>query len=294
MNFRDFAGLCLVLSFAASAGAAAPPAGDDEAALEVTSDTDLEWLQQEHAYVARGNAVAKRGTVTVTGDLLIAYYRDKNGTGAAKPAVPAGAAKPNQPGVGAGDSDIWRVVAIGNAHINSEGRDAFGDRIDYDKDKAIVVLTGRALKATTPTESVTARDSLEYWQDLNMGVARGNALVTKVNGDTLAGDVVGAHFLKDANGHNALKTLQAKGHVVITTATDIVHGDEGTYDLEAKRTVIFGNVRATHGASQLEGESAEVNMETGISQVFPGKGQRVHGLFVKEKPAPAAPAGPAK
>ena len=37
-----------------------------------------------------------------------------------------------------------------------------------------------------------------------------------------------------------------------------------------------------------KGASAEVNMETGISQVFPGLGQRVHGLFVHQSAAPGA------
>jgi lipopolysaccharide export system protein LptA len=286
--------------------ASAPGQADDAAAptdstLEVTSDIDLEWLQQEHAYVARGNAVAKRGTVTVTGDTLIAYYRNKvDPTKPAAPPPPANG-KPVKSGVDTGNTEIWRVVAEGNAHISSEGRDAYGDRLEYDKDKAVVVVTGKALKATTPTETVTARDSLEYWQDSGMGVARGDAVVTKINGDSLAGDLIGAHFVKDAQGHNILKTIESKGHVVITTATDIVHGDEGTYDLESRRTVVFGNVQATHGESTIEGESGEVNMDTGISQVFPGKGQRVRGLFVQQKgpvvpnhpvvpaPPPAAP-----
>ena len=267
----------------------------DDGALEVTSDTDLEWLQQEHAYVARGNGVAKRGTVTVTGDTLIAYYRNK--VDPAKPATPppAAPAKPGQSGVDTSNTEIWRVVADGNAHMNSEGRDVYGDRLDYDKDKAVVVVTGKALKATTPTETVTARDSLEYWQDSGMGVARGDAVVTKINGDSLAGDLIGAHFVKDAQGHNSLKTIESKGHVVITTATDVVHADEGTYDLESRRTVVFGNVHATHGESTIEGESGEVNMDTGISQVFPGKGQRVRGLFVQEKkpPVTGAPAASA-
>jgi lipopolysaccharide export system protein LptA len=268
--------------------APAPAQTDDGAAptdstLEVTSDIDLEWLQQEHAYVARGNGVAKRGNVTVTGDTLIAYYRNKVDPTKPAAAPPPGSAKPGQSGVDTSNTEIWRVVAQGNAHISSEGRDAYGDRLEYDKDKAVVIVTGKALKATTPTETVTARDSLEYWEDSGMGVARGDAVVTKINGDSLAGDLIGAHFVKDAQGHNILKTIESKGHVVITTATDIVHGDEGTYDLESRRTVVFGNVHATHGESTIEGESGEVNMDTGISQVFPGKGQRVRGLFVQQK-----------
>jgi lipopolysaccharide export system protein LptA len=80
-----------------------------------------------------------------------------------------------------------------------------------------------------------------------------------------------------------LKTIESQGHVVVTTLTDIVHGDEGVYDIDAKRTVLFGNVRASRGDNTLEGASAEVNMTTGISQVFPGAGQRVRGLFVHQQ-----------
>jgi lipopolysaccharide export system protein LptA len=283
---------------------ASQPAGHDQGPLEVTSDHDLEWLQQDRAYIARGNAVAKRGTVTLTGDTLIAYYRPLNNPtppppAATPPTATVAGATPDgaspKSGFDTGNTDIWRVVALGHAHIMSEGREAFGDRMEYDKDMSVVVLTGQALKGVTPTETVTARDALEYWLDKQMAVARGDALITKLNGDTLAGDLIGAHFLKDAAGHTALKTIDAKGHVVITTATDIVHGDTGTYDLDTKRTVLFGNVRANRGTSELEGESAEVNMDTGVSQVFPGPGQRVRGLFVPQrdqKPAAAAP-GPA-
>jgi len=309
-------------SFAQDPDAAkAPAAGTqnrDNGTFDISADGDLEWLQQDKAYVARGNAVAKRGTVTLNGDILIGYYRNRvepqaaaaqpAATGPAEPgpakpdqAQPGEAksgqaksgetksqAKPGQEGFDTGNTDIWRVVGQGNVHISSEGRDAWGDRMDYDKDQQVVVLTGSALKATTPTETVTARDSLEYWQDKNMGVARGDAVVTKTNGQTLAADLIGAHFDKDADGHTSLKTIQADGHVVITTATDIVHGDRGTYDLAARRTVVFGNVRVTRGQNQLEGESAEVNMDTGISQIFPGRGKRVRGLFVQEKNQPAS------
>ncbi|HLG90239.1 MAG TPA: LptA/OstA family protein [Alphaproteobacteria bacterium] len=265
----------------------------DSGPLDITADRDLEWLQQDKAYVARGNAVAKRGTVTLTGDLLIAFYRPKAAPDAPAPqpaAAEAPAKKPGQEGFDTGNTDIWRVVAEGRVHISSQGKEAWGDRMDYDKDQDVVVLTGKALKGKTENETVTARDSLEYWQSRNMGVARGDAVVTKANGQSLAADVIGAHFEKDSTGHQSLKTIQAIGHVVITTASDIVHGDEGTYDLDTKRTVVFGHVRVTRGQSELEGESADVNMDTGISQVFPGKGKRVRALFVHEKAAAAPPA----
>jgi lipopolysaccharide export system protein LptA len=269
----------------ATAGTAQP---HDEGTIEITADRDLEWLQQDHAYIARGNAVAKRGAITLMGDTLIAYYRPLPAKAPASGAPRGAPAASGQPGIDSGNTEIWRVVAEGHVHVLSADRDAFGDHADYDKDKSVIVLTGQALKASSLLDVVTARDSLEYWQDLEIAVARGNALIVQVNGNTLAGDVVAGHFVKNAQGASTLKTISAKGHVVVTTLTDIVHGDEGTYDLDAKRTVLFGNVKATRGQSELEGQSAEVNMVTGISQVFPGPGQRVHALFVRQN----APQGP--
>jgi lipopolysaccharide export system protein LptA len=262
-----------------------PPARD-EGTLEVTSDRDLEWLQQDHAYVARGNAVAKRGTVTLMGDTLIAYYRPLTApsTPAKEKAAHPGTAQ--QSGFDSGNTEIWRVVAEGKVHVISEDKDAWGDRAEYDKDKSVIVLTGNALKATTLEDTITARDSLEYWQDQDMAVARGNAKIVKVNGDTLAGDLIGGHFAKDAHGTSVLKTIESKGNVVVTTPTDVVHGDEGVYDLAAKRTVLFGNVIATHGENAIKGASAEVNMDTGVSQVFPGANQRVIAVFKRESNSP--------
>ena len=258
------------------------PPTHDEGTLEVTSDRDLEWLQNEKAYVARGNAVAKRGTVTLMADTLVAYYRPLKAPITPVKEKEAHPGAVQQPGFDSGNTEIWRVVAEGHVHLISEDKDAWGDRAEYDKDKSVTVLTGNALKGTTLEDTVTARDSLEYWQDQDMAVARGNAKIVKVNGDTLEGDLIGGHFVKDSHGTSVLKTIESKGNVVITTATDIVHGDEGVYELAAKRTVLFGNVIATHGDSIIKGASAEVNMDTGISHVFPGANQRVTGVFKRE------------
>ena len=287
--------LCLALAMAlavplSARAANAPAAGGpsapthDQGTFEVTADRDLEWLQQDHAYVARGNAVAKRGTVTLMADLIIAYYRPLAATG--QPAKPVAPTKPGATPVSSPDSsntEIFRVVAEGHVHVISEDKDGWGDRAEYDKDRSVTILTGQHLKGSTLEDMVFARDSLEYWEDQGMAVARGDALIKKVNGTSLAGDLIGGHFIKDVHGQSVLKTIESQGHVIVTTLTDIVHGDEGVYDIDAKRTVLFGNVRASRGDNTLEGASADVNMTTGISQVFPGEGQRVRALFVHQQ-----------
>jgi lipopolysaccharide export system protein LptA len=270
----------------APAPGAQPAPTHDNGTFEVTADRDLEWLQQDHAYVARGNAVAKKGTVTLMADLIIAYYRPLTQPGQAPKAPAPGPTKPGATPVSSPDSsntEIYRVVAEGNVHVISEDKDGWGDRAEYDKDRSVTILTGQHLKGSTLEDIVFARDSLEYWEDQGMAVARGDALIKKVNGSSLAGDLIGGHFIKDAHGQSVLKTIESQGHVVVTTLTDIVHGDEGVYDIDAKRTVLFGNVRASRGDNTLEGASAEVNMTTGLSQVFPGEGQRVRGLFVHQQ-----------
>ena len=54
-------------------------------------------------------------------------------------------------------------------------------------------MTGRDLKLTTPNDVLTARDSLEYWSQKHMAVARGNAVVVTNDGRRLAADTLVAY-----------------------------------------------------------------------------------------------------
>ena len=59
--------------------------------IAVTASDGIEWRQNEQEVIARGNARAVRGDVTVTADRLIAHYRKKPGAaGAEKPAPQPG------------------------------------------------------------------------------------------------------------------------------------------------------------------------------------------------------------
>ena len=54
-------------------------------------------------------------------------------------------------------------------------------------------MTGRNLKLTTPQDVLTARDSLEYWAQKHMAVARGNAVVLTNDGKRVAADTLVAY-----------------------------------------------------------------------------------------------------
>ena len=54
-------------------------------------------------------------------------------------------------------------------------------------------MTGRDLKLTTPNDVLTARDSLEYWSQKHMAVARGDAVVVTNDGRRVAADTLVAY-----------------------------------------------------------------------------------------------------
>ena len=89
-----------------------------------------------------------------------------------------------------GSNEIFRLEAIGNVHIFTATDQAWGDHAVYDIDQAVLVLTGRNLRLTTPTDILTARDSMEYWSQTRMSVGRGDAVVVTNDGRRLAADTL--------------------------------------------------------------------------------------------------------
>jgi len=289
--------------------------------ITITSDGGIDWHQVQQEVIANQNAKAIRGNVTVTADQLIAHYRKKAATPGQKPAAPATAtASPlDVGGDGSSGNEIYLLEARGNVHIFTPTDLAVGDHAAYDMDQAVLVLTGNALKLTTPDHVITARDSLEYWSGQHMAVARGNAVVVTKDGRRIAADVLVAYTdptpppgaapvakkttvaatpgatsdpVMDASGK--LKLVDAIGHVVVQTATDIVQGDRGVYVPSIGIARIAGHVHITRGQNELTGAEALVNMKTGVSRLLShADGQRVQGLIMPNQAATGAKPAPA-
>ncbi len=319
--------------------------------VEVTSRDGMEWHQQEQTIIAKGDAKAVRGTVTVTADQLIAHYRKKAGTDPASPAAatpaaaspvattPDAATPPKAPAAGTtpdpsavpdtGNNEIYRLEAVGNVHIYTATDQAFGDHAVYDIDQAVLVMTGHNLHIITPQQTMSARDTLEYWSQKHMSVGRGNAVVNTSDGRRLTADVLvgytvdpnappgaapvqkvaaaapakpGTDPLADASGK--LQRVDAFGHVEVRTATEIIHADKGVYIPDTGIARLAGNVHMTRGQNQLNGDNAVINMRTGVSTLVRDPGQRVEGLVVPNDaqandtapgaPKPAKPGATAK
>lgn len=227
--------------------------------LEILADQGIEWNQPRKAYIARGNAQAIQGDVAVRADTLTAYYREASG----------------------GRTDIWRIDADNGVRIVTPTQQAFGDKAVYDVDKGVLVLTGRNVRMVTETDRITARDSLEYWEKRNFAVARGDAVA--VRGDNrMRADVMTAEFGKDRDGKSKVSRVHAYDNVVISSPGEIVRGDRGTYNLDTGIAILTGSVKITRGQNQLNGERAEVDLNTGVSKLFGGGPQGVRGYLVPD------------
>jgi len=216
--------------------------------------------------VARGNAKAVRGGVTLTADSLTAHYRN-----------------------GADGDEIWRIDADGHVTIASQRETATGTKATYDLDKAIFVLRGQPARLETPTEVLTATDAIEYWEKDRMAVLRGDGVATQKD-RTIKADILTARFKDGPKGEMELRRADAYGGVVLTTAKEKVTGDRGEYNAETGIATVSGSVKITRDGNELAGGYAQVNLNSGVSKLFgtaPGGKDagdgRVRGVFTPEK-----------
>ena len=319
-------GICvaLVLLRLLSAGTPAAAQGlnlgaaSEDRPIAISANSGIEWQQDAQVYIARGNAVAKRGTTEVYADTLTAHYRPSNGSG--------------------GETEIYRLNADGHVTIKGETQTVVGDQAVWDVDQQMGIVTGKALKLTTATDVVTARDSLEWYDQKQVAVARGDAVAVRENVKRIRADVITAHMTKDkatpaeprpgarstkpasatppekpgaglpgaGEEGSRISRIDALGNVIVSTATDIGRGDYGVYNADTGLVTLLGNVTITRGDHAIRGQYAVVDLNNNVSRMMPTAGKpgspasRVEGLFVRQDQSgapggrsPATPATPA-
>ncbi|WP_051329847.1 LptA/OstA family protein [Niveispirillum irakense] len=264
-----------------------------EKPIDVVAEGGFEFHEQQNVAIARGGATATQGDLTLKADTLAAYFR-KNAQGT---------------------NEIFRLLAEGNVEMRSASQTAYGTRGIYDLDRSVAVLTGEGLRLVTEQDTVTATDSLEYWREQNLAVARGNAIAIRENNRVRADRLVAllSPDGKEGSDKMALSRVDATGAVVITTPQEVARGDKGTYDLDSELALLTGNVKVTRGQNQLNGPAAEVDLKSGVSRMLSrvpaaspvqggattgpaGQNGRVRGLFIPNEQgqggAPQQPAQP--
>lgn len=236
--------------------------GGSDVPIEIFAENGIEWQQESLIFLARGDARAVRGEVEVRADLLRAYYR-KSETGA---------------------TVITRLDAEGNVKISTPGEKAYGNKGIYDIENAILVLSGGKVRYVTGTDEITADDQIEYWEKKQMAVARGNAVATRED-KRLRANVLAAYFRNNEKGKSSVYRIEAFDNVQIATDKDQAVSDRAVYNVESGIATLTGSVKIIREQNELNGCSAEVNLNTGVSKLFscPAAvqgGDRVRG-FIK-------------
>jgi lipopolysaccharide export system protein LptA len=266
----------------ALAGAALPAfgqglvGGSGAGPLEINASDGIEWRRDEQVYIARGDASASRGGVTVYGDRLIAHYRQTDADRGGSAAQEGGA------GLSTGGTEIYRVEAVGSVRIVDERAATRGDKAVYDLDQQVIVITGDDLRFETDRETITAEESLEYWQARDLAVARGGAKATR-DDRVIRADVLAARFAPQQDGgddqsgddqsgddqsaRKEIERIEAFDNVRISTPNEFARGDRGVYNTRTEIATLTGNVRITRGENQLNGGWGQVNLRTGISRL---------------------------
>ncbi len=220
--------------------------GKSGAPLEISATNGVEWQQEKKLFVARGNAKAVRGTLTLSARELGALYREQQG----------------------GKTEVYLLQASGDVRLTSPGQVITGQKGIYDVDNSVLTISGgKQVKFKTPTDEITATQQLEYWEQRQLAVARGNAVATR-EGRRLRADTLAAYSRKNKQGNSSIYRIEAFKNVHIKTPLNTVTADLGVYNVPSGIVNLTGKVQIIRGQNRLNGCRAVVNLNTGISKLF--------------------------
>lgn len=257
----------VVLSAAAWAQSLTFSSRDSDKPIEVTADGGIEWRQNEKLFIARRNARAVQGDVSVAADELVAHYREAPG----------------------GGTEVFRVDAVGNVKMSSADETATGSAAIYDIDKAVLVIEGSPITLKTAKGSMTAQSLLQYWSKERIAVAEGDAEAE--DGERrLRADRLTAYFREQGGqassragsfGRNELISVRGEGNVRLSTKKEVVRGERGEYNFETGVARLDGGVKMTQGDNQLNGAVAVLDTKAGSSRLF-GSAAEAGGSGVRD------------
>jgi lipopolysaccharide export system protein LptA len=237
--------------------------------LRVTARDSLEYFKKENKALAKGKAVATQKDQIIKADTLISYFKE-------------GQSKKTQ---------LHQVEAYKDVIIQSttQPRMAQAQYGLYRVDTGYALLTGDNLKLEADDLIITARNSLEYLKNENIAFAKGQANATKED-RLIKGETLKAYFSTNKQGKQYVKKVEAFDNVLLSTPTEIVTADYGRYLKDEDFAILDGNVKISRADGQMEGQYAEVKLDTGISKMLnhsinsseqtPSQEKRVHVLLL--------------
>jgi len=228
--------------------------------IEISAENGIEWKRDARTYTARGNALAQQGDTSIAADTLIAYLDEQD--------------------------ELSHWEATGNVKIQTSQSTSYGDHADYQESSRLLVLTGRNLKVVTDSQTVTARDQIEYWRDKDIVVAKGAVVIVRPQKETtIHSDEATAYFRdkvddpatpeNEAGNGSEVYQVEAQGHVRVDRKEQTAFSEHLAYDPNTEIAVLTGNVVIHSKDNTYKGGRAELDLKNDISRLLPAQGQRV-------------------
>ncbi len=137
-------------------------------ALKVTTDKEtvtardqIEYWRDKDALVAKGAVVIVREETTIHADEATGYFRDK---------APANETGTNDAGTnddGGSGSDLSQLDANGHVRVDRKDQTAFSDKLAYNPDTEIAVLTGNVVINSKDNRYTGGRAELDLKNDIS-------------------------------------------------------------------------------------------------------------------------------
>ena len=222
--------------------------------IEIEADQGIVCEQEKNKCTAKENVHVKYGNTILKTDQLTAYFiKGQDGQ----------------------QQKITRLEANNGVTITSmqNGRQkGYADQAVYNIDAGEVILTGGNLRLEINDGlTITARDSMRYYEKISEAAAYGQAVVIH-DERRIQADEIHAFLEKQVDGRMSIHHVTAKGNVIITTKNETAYSNEGEYQQTSGNAILKGNVRIAHsqakGAVQSQSDYMEINLNTGKSRLL--------------------------
>ena len=226
----------------------------DKAPIEIYAEGGIEWNKNKRVYIAKENAEATRGKLTVKADLLEVFYDESSNK----------------------NNDIKTLNARGNVLINDdETIIKGGKKASYNIRKEHFIIFGKKVILVSKNDSISSNRKLEFWKSKNIAIATGEAEAVRDSKYVINADKLVTHLKSMEDGNYEIKKIIAYNKVIIKTNNEIAYSDKALYNKTSEICKLFGNVRLKKGDSFLTGEYAEMNLKNGISKLLPYPGNKI-------------------
>ncbi|VBB69775.1 hypothetical protein RIEGSTA812A_PEG_1248 [invertebrate metagenome] len=214
----------------------------------IQAEQGIKWQRNGRRFTAHGNVRVNHRSMRIGTDTLTASYYDRTMSHTA---------------------ELDWLQAAGNIRVTSPMGTASGEAADYDVYDQVLCLIGYPAHLETATETLTARKVIEYREEQQVAVARGDVHLVTQEGCVLRADMITADFRRSTQWmQKRIILLEVTGGVRIEMAAAISRGEHALYNAATGLATVMDSVKITSSHNQLQGTRAIINTKSGLSRLY--------------------------